>query len=273
VTLSQACALFFAAIFAGTLNSVAGGGSFFTFPALLLTGMPPINANATNTVALWPGSVASAGAYRGELTGQRRRLMVFGSVSVVGGILGAIVLLHTSQTLFLRMVPFLLLLATLVFAFGGSVTQWVRTQRAKRAEQVKESAGMTLISQVGTLFFQFLVAFYGGFFGGGIGILMLAMLSFLGIKNIHTMNALKTVLTACINGVAVVTFVLAGVVIWPQAVLMIVGAIAGGYSGAAYAQKVDPTLVRRAVIVIGFALSIYFFVHGGSAPAPPTHHR
>ncbi len=268
MTLPQACLLLLAAVLGGALNAVAGGGSFFTFPALLLAGVAPISANATSTVALWPGSVASASAYRAELAGQRERLLALGSISVAGGILGAVVLLHTSQTLFLRMVPFLLLLATLVFAFGGRATLALRARLGRdRDEAGEDDAGESKagerpswIGMAGTAAVQFAVAFYGGFFGGGIGIMMLALLAALGMTNIHAMNALKTVLQACINGVAVLAFVIAGAVAWPQALLMIAGAVAGGYGGATVAQRIDPKRVRLAVIVIGFALSIYFFV-------------
>lgn len=270
----QACLLFLAAVVGGTLNSVAGGGSFFTFPALLFTGVLPINANATSTVALWPGSVASAGAYRAELGGQRQRLLELGGVSIVGGTLGAIVLLRTSQSLFLHLVPYLLLLATLVFAFGGQLTQAFRARlsRAQRTTAVEAKSveakseqpeqSPSRLALAGTVLVQFIVALYGGFFGGGMGIMMLALLAFMGMTNIHAMNAVKTILTACINGMAVIAFVVAGAVVWPQAILMIAGAVIGGYGGAAVAQRIDPLLVRRAVIVIGFGLSAYFFVKG-----------
>jgi uncharacterized membrane protein YfcA len=253
VTLLQGCALFFAAVLGGTLNSVAGGGSFITFPALLFTRVPPIFANATSSVALWPGSVASAGAYRSALVTARRELWLLIGVSVLGGALGAALLLHTPQATFLRLVPYLLLVATLLFAFGGNLAKRLRSR-------VGTGSVPPWVSLGGTALLQLVIASYGGFFGGGIGILMLAMLSLTGLDNIHTMNALKNLLASCINGVAVVAFVFAGAVVWPQAVVMIAGGVTGGYGGAYFARRLDPVLVRRFVIAVGCAMTLYFFI-------------
>lgn len=256
----QALVLFFAAILGGTLNSVAGGGSFITFPTLIITGVPPITANATSTVALWPAALASVGGYRGMLHIERDLLLLLSGVSLLGGVLGAIVLLHTDQSLFLRLVPYLLLLATLLFAFGGPITVYLRRRSgAKGEEDASDSFRLPL---VWVIILQFVISLYGGFFGGGIGILMLATLSLMGMEDIHSANALKAILNACINGVAVATFIIAGAVFWAQALVMIVGGIAGGYGGASIARRLDPKLVRRFVIFVGFALSIYFFVRG-----------
>lgn len=255
MTLLQAGLLFGAAMLAGALNSVAGGGSFISFPTLLFMGVPPIAANATNTVALWPGSVASVGAYRRELSAQRRELLLLGSVSLVGGLLGALLLLRTPPQIFVQLLPYLLLVATLLFAFGNTLTARLRMR-------LGAPQGSSWPALIGVTLFQLLIATYGGFFGGGIGILMLAALAMIGMDNIHVMNALKTLLVSLINGVAVVLFVLTGVVLWPQAVLMIIGAMLGGYGGAYYARQLDPLLVRRFVIFVGFAMTIYFFVRG-----------
>jgi uncharacterized membrane protein YfcA len=251
----QALLLFLAALLAGALNSVAGGGSFISFPALITIGhVPLIPANATNTVALWPGSVASVGAYRRELAAQRRVLFSLGGISLLGGYIGARLLLKTPEAIFIRLLPFLLLTATLLFAFGGRVNHWL----GARSEQAH---GHSWTNVAGASLFQLVIATYGGYFGGGIGMLMLAMLAVMGMDNIHAMNALKTVLASCINGVAVVTFILAGKVFWPEALLMIAGAIAGGYGGAHYAQKIAPRYVRRFVLLVGFGMTIYFFVY------------
>lgn len=275
----QFCLLFVAAILGGALNSVAGGGSFIAFPALIFTGVPPINANATNTVALWPGSVASTGAYRKELAQQQRSvLIVLSGMSLIGGVLGALLLLHTSQATFVRLIPYLLLVATLLFAFGGRITTYVR-QRRRRARQLaiddpslasleetqdeKQVVPSTVPSRfalIGIALIQLVIATYGGYFGGGIGILMLAALGLMGMENIHVMNALKTLLTSFINGVAVITFAIAGAVVWPQALLMVVGAIIGGFGGAYFARKIDPRWVRLFVILVGFSMTIYFFI-------------
>jgi uncharacterized membrane protein YfcA len=254
MTLPNILLLLFTAFIGGTLNSVAGGGSFFTFPALVFTGIPAIPANATSTVALWPGSVASVGAYREELRNQNRTLLILLSVtSLIGGVLGAILLLKTPSSVFQLLLPYLLLLATLLFTFSPTITARLHVRKL-------EQGSLTPKSLFWISFIQFVIAIYGGYFGGGIGIMMLATLAVLGMKNIHVMNAIKTVLASFINGVAVVTFIIAGAVFWPQALLMIVGAIIGGYAGAYYARKLDPRFVRIFVIVVGFVMTIVFFI-------------
>ncbi len=247
----QAALLFAAALAGGAMNSVAGGGSFLVFPALVMTGVAPINANATTTVALWPGSIASVGAYRSELS-RARHARLFSLISLAGGVAGAVLLLHTPSATFSRLIPFLLLLATLLFAFSGRITTWLRAVRGKDGASPHQS--LLVIAAL-----QFIISVYGGFFGAGIGILMLAMLGLMGMENIHEMNALKTLLASCINGIAVVTFVVAQVVVWPQAILMLIGSVAGGYGGARLALRVEPRLVRRLIIAIGLIMTAYFF--------------
>ena len=255
--LSQALLLFTAAVFAGTLNSVAGGGGFIAFPSLLFTGMLPINANATNTVALWPGTLASVGAYRRELQDRERwkTLTPLFVVTFLGAVVGAKLLLRTSQSTFMRLVPWLLLSATMLFTVGGKLSAWIgmRTERHARASQA---------ALIGVTLMQLTVAIYIGYFGAGAGILMLALLALMGLENIHTMNAFKTLLATCANAVAIVTFAIAGAVVWPQALVMTVGAALGGYGGAWYAQKLDQHVVRYLVIAIGLGMSAYFFVKG-----------
>ncbi|HEY7834939.1 MAG TPA: sulfite exporter TauE/SafE family protein [Ktedonobacterales bacterium] len=256
MTLPQAIALAVAALLGGALNSVAGGGSFITLPTLVFTGVPPVQSSATSTVALWPGSITSAVAYRKSLVTRRATLIVLGAASVVGGVLGAEVLLHTAQKAFLGLIPYLLLLATLLFAFGGQVTTWMRGRA--RADKGRLPGWLALGLLVPP---QLLIAAYGGFFGGGIGMLMLALLSIAGMRDIHAMNALKNILASCINGVAVITFVVAGAVFWAQALVMVVGAVAGGYFGVVVARRINPTLVRYFVILVGLGMSAYFFVY------------
>jgi uncharacterized protein len=248
--------LFFAALLGGTVNSVAGGGSFISFPALLFTGMAPIPANATNTVALWPGTAAGAVAYRNAFTSETRQLLppLLGTC-MIGGVLGAVILLRTPPATFLRLVPWLLLVATLLFVFSGRITTWIRGRTGHTAGDKKLPRGLFLSG----LFIQLVIAMYVGYFGAGTGILVLALLALLGMENIHAMNGIKTLLVSVANGVAIVAFVWAGVVVWPQALLMIVGAAAGGYGGAYWAQKMNPQHVRRLVIAIGFAMAAYFF--------------
>jgi uncharacterized membrane protein YfcA len=254
MTISQMIILFIAAILGGTLNSVAGGGSFIVFPSLIFTGMPPIQANATNTVALWPGSVASVGAYRRELVEQKRGvLVILIGTSLIGGILGAILLIRTPPQTFQRLIPYLLLLATLLFTFSGPITSRLRARSSEKTR-------LTFLSVIGISLGQLVIATYGGYFGGGIGILMLATLAVMGMDNIHEMNAVKTLLASCINGVAAITFIINGAVVWPQAILMIFGAILGGYGGAYYARKIDQKWVRIFVMVVGFSMSLYFFI-------------
>ncbi len=277
MTFLQLSLLFVAAMLGGALNSVAGGGSFISFPALVFTGVPPITANATNTVALWPGSMASVGAYRKELAQQQRVVLIMlGAISLLGGVLGAILLLRTSQSTFVRLIPYLLLMATLLFTFGGRINTFFRKLRKQTGEKFDQqlftsseegseklmlpAAAPSRLTLVSVSLIQLVIAIYGGYFGGGIGILMLASLGLMGMENIHVMNALKTLLTTFINGVAVITFAIAGAVAWPQALLMVVGAIIGGYGGAYYARKIDPRWVRIFVILVGFSMTIYFFI-------------
>jgi hypothetical protein len=244
--------LFCAGALGGALNAVAGGGSFVAFPALLFTGVAPIAANATNTVALWVGVTASSGAYRRHLNLSRRIMIPLAVTSIIGGIGGAYLLLHTPAQTFLRVLPWLMLGATLLFVFGG------RLARSKNglAHDISTSA-LTFAA-----LFELVVAVYGGYFGGGVGILNLAMLAAIGMTDIHAMNALKVVLGGLINGISVVTFVLAGVVAWKQGGVMIAGAILGGYFGAHYAQKLPAAWIRAFVIVVGTGMTVYFFWKG-----------
>jgi uncharacterized protein len=251
--LSQAALLFVVAVVGGALNSLAGGGSFLTFPALILTGVPSVNANATNTVALWPSGLAILSVYRRELRAVPYRLLLL-VPSVLGGWLGAVVLLRTPSTTFERLVPYLLLGATLLFAFSGPI--------AARLGTVSADAGPSWRVRVVVAVLQLVIAVYGGFFGGGIGILMLGTLSLMGVRNVHQLNALRMTLSLCINGVAVVTFVLAQAVLWPQAVVMCLGAIVGGYAGATGVRRLSPRVVRGLVIAVGLGMALYFFVRG-----------
>lgn len=253
IPIRDAALLFGAALLGGTINSVAGGGGFLCFPALLFTGMPPIQANATNTVALWPGTVASVGAYRREFSGTRRHLAPLVISGAVGAILGARILLHTPQATFLRMVPWLLLVATILFTFSRPVSRaFHRLSRSAHSGHDRKALALAMLLQM-------LISVYIGFFGAGAGILMLALFAILGIENIHTLNGMKSLLATVCNGVAIVTFVLAGAVVWPQALLMTIGASIGGYAGAHYAQKMDARIVRAFVVAVGIALTAWFF--------------
>ena len=248
--------LFFAALLAGTVNSVAGGGSFISFPALLFSGIPPIPANATNTVAVWPGTVASSVAYRNAFTPHARQLLPSLLVAcIIGGVLGALILLRTPPATFMHLVPWLLLIATLLFVFSGRITSWVRARAGHAPGDDKLPRGLFLTGLV----LQLVIAMYVGYFGAGTGILVLSLLAVLGMEDIHAMNGMKTVLVSVANGVAIVTFIWARVIVWPQGLLMLVGAAVGGYGGAYVAQKMNPQHVRWLVIAIGFGMSAYFF--------------
>jgi uncharacterized membrane protein YfcA len=260
MTFLQGLALFIAAMLGGALNSVAGGGSFITLPTLIFTGVPSKIANATSTVALWPGSAASVGAYRKELVKQNpTRLLVLGITSLVGGLLGALLLLGTSQNTFVQLLPYLLLLATVLFAVSGPITTRLRARAADHATKQTNQVSWRTLTIIALL--QLIIAIYGGYFGGGIGILMLATLGLMGMENIHEMNAVKTVLQTIINGVAVIAFIIAGAVVWLQAIIMIAGAIVGGFTTASFARRLDPRLVRGFVILVGISMTIYFFLH------------
>ena len=234
----------------GTLNAVAGGGSFVAFPALMFAGVPPISANATNTVALWVGVTASTGAYRKHLDISRRVMVPLAVTSVIGGIAGAFLLLRTPANTFLHVLPWLMLGATLLFVFGGRLARGSKSGLA-------HDASTTAIAVAAI--FELVVAVYGGYFGGGVGIMNLAMLAVLGMTDIHAMNALKVVLGGIINGVAVVTFMLARAVAWKAGAIMTAGAIVGGYFGAHYAQKLPQAWIRAFVIVVGTGMTVYFF--------------
>jgi len=238
---------------------VAGGGSFLTFPALLFTGMTPIAANATNTAGGWPGTVSSVIAYRNAFDAQARRLLPPLLVAgVIGGILGARILLGTPQDTFLHIIPWLLLGSTLLFVFSGRMAKWVlrRTGDGTATGSGKSSRALLITG----LFLELLIAIYIGYFGAGSGILFLSLFPLQGMENINAMNAVKTLIVAVINGVAMITFIVARAVVWPQALVMVVAASIGGYAGAFYAQKANPQYIRVLVIVIGFSMALYFFI-------------
>jgi uncharacterized membrane protein YfcA len=253
--IGQAIFLFFVAGIAGILNALAGGGSFISFPALLFTGVPPVQANATNTVALWPGLAASSLAYLKRLDVPKRLLIPLLVTSVAGGWAGALLLLKTPQRTFLHFVPWLLLSGTLLFAFGNKI----RTIAGKTAasDDLRNASWRAIVVCSGI---ELVLAIYGGYFGAGIGFVMLGMFAALGMRDIHAMGAIRTLLAAAINAAAVVTFIAAGAVLWLQFAVMMTGALTGGWFGARFAQKADPQKVRLLVIGVGLAMSAYFFV-------------
>lgn len=269
--------LFLTAAVAGAINAVAGGGTLLTFPALVwFGGLTEVIANATSTVALWPGQLSSLWGYRKEVGSSHWTISLLAVPSLLGGIFGAVLLLKTSNETFRSLVPYLILTATLLFMAQEPLARWQR-RRAERIESkpgngnppIAETLAATHASgPLGeggawaagrwtvVMLFQFLVAIYGGYFGAGIGILMLAAFGFLGFTNIHRMNALKNINGMCINAVAAFLFIVNGLVDWRLASLMAAGAILGGYAGAGTARRIGQKNVRRIVVLIGLSLTV-----------------
>ncbi|OFV99326.1 MAG: hypothetical protein A3F68_06865 [Acidobacteria bacterium RIFCSPLOWO2_12_FULL_54_10] len=253
--LLQSVILFAAGLTAGVINSVAGGGTLISFPALMLTGVPAVVANATNTVALLPGIASSLVAYRKELAAQRAWAWRFAPISLVGGLIGGILLIQTGEAQFRSIVPYLILFATLLFTFQGRVSRWLEIE-AHTIEQSRHGLAAAIL-------FQFCVAVYGGYFGAGIGILMLAALGILGQTRIHEMNSLKVLLALLINAAAAVYFIWSGAVLWSSVVILGIGSLAGGYAGPRLARKMGEKPVRIFVCIVGFAIGIYFLWERG----------
>jgi uncharacterized membrane protein YfcA len=240
--------IFMAAFVAGAINSVAGGGTLLTFPSLIWAGLASTTANATSTVAIWPGTLGSLWGYRRNLGGLPDATYSLIVPSILGGLGGAVLFVMTPTSVFDRLIPLLIFFATLIFMVQEPVQRAIKTTG-------KAHAGSTAWL-IGALLFQFLVALYGGYFGAGIGILMLAAFGIMGLTDIHQMNGLKTVLAGCINGIAVLYFIWNGMVSWPHALVMAVGAILGGIWGAGAARRIGSKGVRRIVVVVGFAMTI-----------------
>lgn len=239
----EIAALLAASAGGGIMNAMAGGGTILTFPTLIFLGYPAISANATSTVALWPGAAASLFGYRREVAEHRAWLKTLLLPSLLGGALGAVLLLMTPSRTFERLAPFLILFATVLFMLQGAVSRW--TGEPHVAARTPARLALAWL-------FQFGVGVYGGYFGAGIGILMLAVLGFLGLSDIHAANGTKNFLAMCMNGVAALYFIARGAVEWPVAWVMIAGAIAGGYAGARFARRLGQEKARAAVVVIGF---------------------
>lgn len=249
-------ALVISAFAAGAINSLAGGGTLLTFPALqALGGLPALMANGTSTLALMPGSLAGGWGYRRELAGPLRDwLWLLLPVSLAGGALGSLLAVGLPAAAFAAVVPWLLLTATLLFLFQPALAAWLKREEGHHLP----TGGL----RAAVLAFQLLVAVYGGYFGAGIGILMLASLGAMGIGDIHQMNAVKTLLAGAVNLTTAGIFIVAGQVHWGMALAMMAAAIAGGYAGARYGKALPKALVRWLVILIGFAMSGWYFLKG-----------
>jgi uncharacterized protein len=243
---STESAVFFAvSLVAAAINSVAGGGTFLTFPVFIMGGLTALQANVMSTIALWPGVLASAYGYRSEMAEDSRKYRPLLVIAMLGGVIGAVMLLHTPEVVFKQQVPWLLLSATLIFTFGKRIP-----------------VGKHRTSGAIPYVLQLIIAIYGGYFGAGIGILTLAMLQMMGHTHIHKMNALKTLFTGAINVMTVVVFIFSDKVVWHLAPVMIFGALCGGYLGARMALKISPHYVRAMVSIIAFSMTAYFFIYG-----------
>lgn len=252
LSLSHALALIAASIIAGAMNSMAGGGTLVTFPTLLFLGTPAIAANATSAVGLLPGAIASFVGYRREVASHRRWLRSLLLPSLLGGAAGSVLLLATPEATFSHLAPFLVLFATILFGIQGLLRRRARRRGAGPTVGPPSPKSTRLLVAA---FCQLGVATYGGYFGAGIGILMLAVLGFMGLTDIHAMNGLKTFFGAAINSVAVAYFIFRGAVLWPLALVMILGAVIGGYGGAQLARRIGARRVRYVVIAIGLIAS------------------
>lgn len=250
--------LIVAAFLAGVLNAVAGGGSFLSFPAILGMGILPVQANATNTVAIWPGQLTSIAAYRDDVRKNLRVAWPMGLAGLLGGTAGAVVLLNTPQMTFLHLVPWLLLGAASIFAVSGPVSRWLeRLNQERRQEAI---AGHVHAPRRLPLFFATTaVAFYIGYFGAGAGFLLMTLLALFGYQDIHTINALKVVANTLANGIAFMIFVVDGQVVWRYGLLAMIACAIGGYASASQARRVPQPVLRTIVVLIGLSMAAWFF--------------
>ena len=254
---SQIALMGAAALFGGIINAIAGGGTLLTFPALVAAGLPPLAANATSTVALVPGALGSMIGYRGELEGSRRWALAITLPSLMGGASGAWLLLHTPDATFDRVVPWLIFVATALFVAQPRLLRWVKAHEVGHVDDVALTrAGPS----PALLAWQFVIGIYGGYFGAGVGILMLAALGFMGFTNIHRMNGLKNWGGFCMNTIAALSFALSGIVDWPVALGMAVVATTGGYIGSLGAQRVPKHYVRAVVALVGFTSALWLLM-------------
>lgn len=240
-----------AGVAGGFVNALAGGATFFTFPALMAAGLPPVTANASNAVAVWPGNLSGAFAFRRQLPPLRATLWLAMGLAVVGSTGGALLLLATEERVFVRLVPFLILGATLLFAFSRPLLRLLHRIRPPR-----DHIGLT----PGSFALQAVAAVYGGYFGGGLGIMLLAVLSLCGFEDIRVMNAVKNLLSALVGLVTLAIFAGLGAVSWPQTLVMLAGAVVGGWLGGRVGQRAPAWLIRGFVIAVGLALSLVYFL-------------
>ena len=245
MTIFELSLLASASFIAGIINSIAGGGSFLTFPALVFTGVPTIDANATSAVAVFPGYLSGALGFSKELKEYpKSKFLLLITLSIMGGIGGSLLLLITPASVFSYIIPWLLGFATLLFAFGDFVAKWAK----------KNSNSNGFLGNLTTL----IVCIYGGYFNGGLGIILLALFSTLGMRDIHLMNGLKNIMSFALSAASVVTFAIAGIVFWQQAIIMMIAATIGGYFGVVVARKLSKNTIRMIIVIIGLIMTVIF---------------
>lgn len=250
--------LAFAGFLGGFVNSIAGGGGLIAFPSLLKSGLLPIQANATTTVALWPGQFTSIAGYREELRRHLGLVIPIGIVAFIGGYAGAWTLLHHSQDSFIRLVPYLFLLGSSTFALSGPASRAIK----RRTEHY--TGGKEHVHLVPLLIALLCICYYIGYFGAGAGLLAMTALAFCGVERLPEINSLKAVATTVANGVAVITFIVHAAVAWRDCWYMMIACAIGGYTGARNSRRVSDKVLRPIIVVYGFSLAIYFFLHRGA---------
>lgn len=243
--------LFGAGLLAGISNAIAGGGTFFTFPVFLSLGIPPVIAGASNTIAVWPGHALAVVGYRRELRSFSKGMAGSIVVALAGGVVGALLLTFVGNQAFSKLIPFLIFFATVLFACGRSIGAWLKARTSTLS--LTEPSFLVRI-------FEFCFAVYGGFFGAGLGIMLMAGLLMLGVSDVQANNALKNLLAAVITSVAVVVFSVSGLVSWPHTAVAFLGAVLGGLIGSRVARTLSATWLRRIVITAGLGLSFHYFL-------------
>ena len=244
--------LFGAGFFGGVLNSIAGGGSFITFPALLFVGVAPISANATNTFASCAGYLSGAYAFRKDLYAHKEELPRIILISLIGGILGAWLLLQTPESLFLEAIPWLLLFATVLFIFGGKLNAAFKQFASHHRHASSIGSLLLLLMLLG-------VCIYGGFFNAGLGIIVLSYLALAGYSNINAMNGLKLLVSSTVSLIAIALFIYDGAIAWYEGTIVLLGTLAGGYVAAHYSRRLPQKYVRTFVILASSGITVYFF--------------
>ncbi|HEX8711800.1 MAG TPA: sulfite exporter TauE/SafE family protein, partial [Terracidiphilus sp.] len=252
--------LVIAAFLAGAINAVAGGGSFLSFPALLAMRILPVQANATNTVAIWPGQLTSIAAYREDVRKNSRSAWLMGIAGLLGGTTGAAVLLNTPQRTFMHLVPWLLFGAACIFAVSGPVSRGLERLKLRRREEAR-AGHVHSPHRVALFVFTMLISFYVGYFGAGAGFLLLTMLALIGYEDMHAINALKIVANMLANGSAFLIFVLGNHVVWRYGLPALIACATGGYVSARHARRVPQRILRTGVVILGLSMAAWFFWH------------